>query len=82
MLARGAVSLAKAVLLSLPRWPVAVPTYRKPQIPAARGTPLQIAVAPRVRHAVGNKSFYSWPNPLFQNWDSQGRAVARVWGLA
>lgn len=46
MLAQGALSPANAVLL-LPRWPVTVPTSRKPQIRAARGIPLQIAAAPQ-----------------------------------
>lgn len=53
------------------------PHLLKPQIPAAGAPALCIAVAPRARPAVGNKRFYSWSNPLSQNWDAEGQAAAR-----
>lgn len=45
--------------------------YLKPQIPATSATRSELLRPPEAGGAVGNKRFYSWHNPLSQNWDSE-----------
>ena len=80
MLARGACRLPTlSCCWDGGQWLVPPPaSHRSPQLEVL----LSKVLRPRVRHAVGNKKFYSWPNPLSQNWASEGSAIAWVLELA
>lgn len=45
-------------------------SYLKPPIPVTSAVP-ELLQPPELGGAVGNRRFYSWRNPLSQNWDSE-----------